>query len=128
MTQITEMFKPETLFSSENPFLKAAAKSHRLVFETFDQAAHLQLAFYHDLLGLNRKRFDSLYSDETAQERLSTHQDLATEFGKRTASLIGDMQDAVVNLQSSFSEAANDFVPAKAAGKPAAKAKKAKAA
>ena len=128
MTQFTDLLKPEIIFSRENPFLKAAGKSHRLAFETFDKAAHLQLAFYQDLLDLNRKRFESLYADEPLKDKFSTQQDLATEAGKRAAALIGDMQEVAVDLQSSFSDAANDFVAPKAAKKPASKAKKAKAA
>jgi hypothetical protein len=128
MTQITDMFKPEIMFSRENPFLKAAEKSHRLVFETFDKAAHLQLACFEDLLDLNRRRFESLYADEPLKEKLSTHQDLATEAGKRAAALIGDMQEAAVDLQSSFSDAASEFVSPKAVRKPASKSRKSKAA
>jgi len=28
MTQLTDLFNPETMFSSENPFLKTAKKTH----------------------------------------------------------------------------------------------------
>ena len=128
MTQFSDLFKPEIIFSRENPFLRAAEKSHRLAFETFDKAAHLQLAFYEDLLKLNRKRFESLYADKPLKDKFSTQQDLATETGKRAATLIGDMQEVAVDLQGSLSDAANEFVSPKPARKPASKAKKARAA
>ena len=126
MTEISNLFKPEIVFSRGNPFFKSAEKTHRLMFETFDKAAHLQLAFVEDLLDLNRKRFESLYSDEPLKDKLSAQQDLVTEAGKRTATLMGDMQEVAVNLQSNFSDAANDLVSPKGARKPAAKARKSK--
>ena len=128
MTKITDLFKPEVLFQKENPFLKAAEKAHRLFFESFDKTARLQLTFAEDLLDLNRNRFDALYAGDTLQDRISAHQELATEIGNRTATLAGDLQEVAVELQSSVSEAANDLVAPVATKASAAKAKKAKAA
>lgn len=116
MSKITDMFDLEDLFSKENPFLKSVEKTHGQIFESIDKTARLQLAFAGDLLDLNRKRFEALYTSDNLADAVSAHQDLATEIGKRTASLAGDLQEVVVDLQSSVSKA------------PAAKAKKAKAA
>jgi len=100
MTQFTDLFKPEILFSKENPFLKAAEKTHRLIFESFDKAARLQLTFAEDMLDLNRKRFDALYTDDTLLNKVSAQQDIATEFGKRTARWAGDLQEVTAAISS----------------------------
>ena len=123
MTLIADLFNPEVLFSKKNPFLKASEKMHRLIFESFDRTMHLQLTFAKDLLDLNRTRFNALYADDTLQDRISTHQDLATEMGKRTATWAGDLQEVAVELQSGFGEAANELL-FPAAGKAPAPGKK----
>ena len=131
MTLFTHLFNPEVLFSKKNPFLKASEKTHRLIFKSFDRTMRLQLAFAKDLLDLNRTRFNALYADDTLRDRISTHQDLATEMGKRTAIWAGDLQEVAVGLQSGFGEAANElfFPAAEKAPAPGKKpAKKAKAA
>ena len=131
MTLIAVLFNPEVLFSKKNPFLKASEKTHRIIFESFDRTMRLQLTFAKDLLDLNRTRFNALYADDTLQDRISTHQDLATEMGKRTAIWAGDLQEVAVELQSGFGEAANElfFPAAEKAPAPSKKpAKKAKAA
>jgi hypothetical protein len=115
MTQFTNLFK-------------VAEKTHRLIFESYDRAARLQLTFAEDLLDLNRKRFDALYADDTLLNKVSAQQDLVTEFGKRTATWAGDLQEVAVDLRGNISDAANDLVSPVAAKAPAAKAKKAKAA
>ena len=94
-------------------------------------AIPINLSFAKDLLDLNRTRFNALYADDTLQDRISTHQDLATEMGKRTAIWAGDLQEVAVELQSGFGEAANElfFPAAEKAPAPGKKsAKKAKAA
>jgi len=128
MTEISNLFKPEVIFSKENPFLKSAEKTHHLLFETFDKAARLQLDFAEDLLDLNRKRFDALYAGDNWQDKVSAQQDLATEIGKRAATWAGDLQEVAAELQNGVSEAANELVSPVAAKAPAKKAKKAKAA
>jgi len=95
MTQLTDLFNPEALFSSENPFLKTAKKTHLRFVDSFETAARLQLSFAEDLLNLNRKRIDALYAGESFAETVSAHQDLATEFGKRTATWAGDLKEVV---------------------------------
>ena len=130
MTQLSDLFSPEIMFSSENPFLKTAKKTHLQVADSFDKAARLQLSFAEDLLNLNRKRIDALYAGESFADTVSTHQDLATELGKRTATWAGDLKEVVVDLQSGVTGAANDMVsPAASETKAKApKSKKAKAA
>ena len=91
MTQFTDLFK-------------VAEKAHRLIFESYDKAARLQLTVAGDLLDLNRKRFDALYTDDTLLNKVSAQQDLATEFGKRTATWAGDLQEVAVDLRSGVSD------------------------
>jgi len=128
MTQFTDLFKPEALFSNENPFLKSVQKSHLLFAKSFDKAARLQLSFAEDLLEINRKRIDALYAGESFMDTVSAQQDIATEIGKRVAACAGDLQEMVVDFQSNVTGAANDLVSPATAKTPAAKGKKAKAA
>lgn len=128
MTQLADLFNPETLFSSETPFLKTAKKTHLQFVDSFEKAARLQLAFAEDLLILNRKRIGALYAGESFADSVSAHQDLATELGKRTATWAGDLKEVVVDLQSSVTGATNDLVSPAANEPRAAKSKKAKAA
>jgi len=125
MSQISEFFKPEVLFSRENPFLKSVEKSHRLVFETLDKTARLQLALAGDLLDLNRERFASLYERQTLSELFAAQQDLATELGKRAAQYAGDLQAVVSDIQAGAAEAANELGAAAKPRKTQAKSKKA---
>ena len=83
--------------------IKVAEKTHRLIFESFDKAARLQLTFAGDLLNLNRKRFDTLYADDTLLNKVSAQQDLATELGKRTVTWAGDLQEVAIDLRSNIS-------------------------
>ena len=82
---------------------KVAEKTHHLIFESFDKAARLQLAFAGDLLDLNRKRFEALYADDTVLNKVSAQQDLVTELGKRTVTWAGDLQEVAVDLRSNIS-------------------------
>ena len=125
MTQLTDLFNPEIMFSSENPFLKTAKKTHLQIADSFDKAARLQLSFAEDLLNLNRKRMDALYAGESFADTVSAHQDLATELGKRTATWAGDLKEVVVDLQSGVTGAASDLV-SPAANETRAKAPKSK--
>jgi hypothetical protein len=128
MTQFTDLFNPEIMFSSETPFLQTAKKTHLRIADSFDKAARLQLSFAEDLLNLNRKRIDALYAGESFADTVSAHQDLATELGKRTAAWAGDFKEVVVDLQSGVAGAANDLISPAANQTKAAKSKKAKAA
>ena len=125
MTQLTDLFNPEIMFSSENPFLKTAKKTHLQIADSFDKAARLQLSFAEELLNLNRKRMDALYAGESFADTVSAHQDLATELGKRTATWAGDLKEVVVDLQSGVTGAASDLV-SPAANETRAKAPKSK--
>jgi hypothetical protein len=126
MTQITDLFDLKILFSKENPLLKSAENTHRRIFETFDKTARLQLSFAEDLLELNRKRFEALYAGDSLLDKVTAHQDLATEIGKRTVTLAGDLQEIAVDLRSDVSDAANELISPVTAKTPAAKPRKAK--
>jgi hypothetical protein len=125
MNQLTDLFNPEIMFSSENSFLQTAKKTHLQFADSFDKAARLQLSFAEDLLNLNRKRIDALYAGESFADTVSAHQDLATELGKRTATWAGDLKEVVVDLQSGVTGAASDLV-SPAANETRAKAPKSK--
>lgn len=125
MSQFTDMFDIDTLFSRKNPIVESAGKMHRKIFETFDRTARLQLSFTEDLLDLNRKRFEALYAGNSLPEVVKAQQELVTEFGKRTATWVGDLQEVVVELQSDAGEAANEMVKPAARKTAAAKPKKA---
>ena len=109
MSQISEFFKPESFFSRDNLFLKSAEKSHRLVFETLDKTARLQLALAEDLLDLNRERFETLYARQSLTDLFTAQQNLATELGKRAARYAGDLQEVVNDIQAGAAEAANEL-------------------
>ena len=125
MSQIADYFKPEAFFSRDNPFLQSAGKTHRLVFETLDKTARLQLALAEDLLNLNRERFDTLYQRQSLGDLLAAQQNLAAELGKRAARYAGDLQGIVTDMQSGVGEAANEFAAGARPKKAAGKAKKA---
>ena len=130
MTQFTDFLKPEVLFSRENPFLKSAAAAHRMLFETMDRTARLQLAFAGDMLDLNRDRFELLYAGKPFAEALDAQQELVTRFGKRAARHVGELQEVAASMRERVTdaafEAAND--PNRGAGRAAGSAKSRKAA
>jgi hypothetical protein len=106
MSGIIDMFDPEVLFSKENPFLKYSGKTHHLIFEAFDKTARLQLSYMEDLVNMNRKRFHGLYAGDSLPDKITAHQQLATEMGKRTATWAGDLQEVIIDLQSGAIDAA----------------------
>ena len=108
MTQLSDYFKPETLFSMENPLLKSAEAAHRLMFDTFDRTARAQLRFAEDLLDLNRDRFELLYAGKSFSETLDAQQELIAELGKRTVDLAGDLREAATSMFGRASDAAMD--------------------
>jgi len=126
MNQVFDFFKPEALFSSDNPFIQSASKSHQLFAESFDKAARAQLALAGDLLDLNRKRLESLYDSNSAADKLTAQQAIVTEAGNLTSEWAAGVQDIVTEYQSGVSESANellDLVAQKPAKKSARKAK-----
>jgi hypothetical protein len=125
MTKISEFLNPETLFSRENPFLKSAEATHRLVFETLDKTARLQLSFAEDLLEINRERFVSIYASESVSDFIAAQQNLVAQLGKRAARYAGDLKEVVSDVQAGATEAANEYAAAPAPKKPAPKSKKA---
>lgn len=130
MTQFTDYFKPEVLFSRENPFLKPVAVTHRAIFDTLDKAARVQLAFAEDLLDMNRERFELLYAGKSFTETLDAQQDLITDLSRRTAQYAGDLQDIATSLGSGLTEVATDAAndTAKGAGRKSGSTKSKKAA
>jgi hypothetical protein len=124
MSQLPDFFNPENFFSRDNLFLKSAEKTHRLIFETLDRTARVQLAFAGDLLDINRERFESLYARQSLGDLFTAQQNLASELGKRTAKYAGDLQEVASNMQAGAAEAANEL-GAGAPRKPAARSKKA---
>lgn len=125
MSQLNEFFKPEALFSRDNPFLKSVEKSHRLVFEALDKTARLQLELAEDLLDMNRSRFDSLYKHESFTDVLADQQNLAAELGERAKRYAEDLQEVFGEVQAEVTEAANEFAAEAKPRKSAPKSKKA---
>ena len=121
MATFTDYLKTDKFFSRDNPLLKAAENGHRMLFESFDTAARLQVAFAADLLDLNRERFDSLYTGASLQEALEAQRDLVLEVGKRAARHVGDLSEVFAFTALDLTDAANEQ---RAAG---ARPKKAKA-
>lgn len=111
MSQLPDFFSPEKLFSRDNPILKSAEKTHRLIFETLDRSARVQIAFAEDLLEINRERFESLYARQSLTDLFTAQQNLATELGKRTAKYAGDLQEVAGSLQTGVADAANEMAP-----------------
>ena len=128
MTQFTDFFKPEVLFSRENPILKSAETVHRLAFDTFDQAARAQLRLADSMLDLNRERFELLYAGKSFTETLDAQQELMAEFGKCAVDYAGDLREAATSMFGQASDAALDAANDLAAKPEAASAKKKKAA
>ena len=124
MSQVSQFFKPETFFSRENPFLKSAEKTHRLVFESYDKTARLQLAMAEDLLDLNRERYEAFYACQSLSDLFTAQQNLVAELGERTARYAGDLKDVVTDIQAGAAEAANEFGPAAKPAKASARSKK----
>jgi hypothetical protein len=84
---------------------------HHRIFEAFDSTVRVQLSLVGDLLDLNRKRFETLYAGTGLMDKISVHQDLATELGKRTATWAGDLQEVAFNFYSGAWDAVNNRVP-----------------
>ena len=110
MNNIFENFKPEALFSSENPFFKSTQKTHTLFSKAFDKTARMQLAFAEELLDLNKKRFASLYTGASVQDTIANHQELMTEAGSRASALADEFQQVATDLQAGVTDAANEWI------------------
>lgn len=130
MNNLFDNFKPEALFSTENPFIKSAQKTHTLFANAFDQTARMQLAFGEELLDLNKKRFASLYAGQSASDTVTVQQDLIVEAGNRASDLAEEFQKVATNFQAGLTEAASEWVSVASeavtdAAKPAKATKKA---
>lgn len=110
MNNLFDNFKPEAIFSAENPFLKSARKTHGLFAEAFDKTARMQLAFAEDLLDLNKKRFASLYAGKSAQDTIATQQELLTAAGNRTFAVADELQKVSTVLKTGITDAANEWM------------------
>ncbi len=110
MNNVFENFKPEALFSAENPFFKSAQKTHTLFAAAFDKTARMQLAFGEELLDLNKKRFASLYAGASVQDTIANHQELMTEAGDRASALADEFQQVATDLQAGITNAANEWI------------------
>lgn len=110
MNNLFDNFKPEAIFSADNPFVKSAQKTHTLIADAFDKTARMQLAFGEELLNLNKKRFASLYAGNSVQDTLATQQDLITEAGNRASNLADEFQKVATDFQAGVTEAANEWV------------------
>jgi len=110
MNKPFENFKPEVIFSTDNPFFKSAQKTHRLIFDAFDKTARMQLAFGEQMLDLNKRRFNSLYAGKSAQDTLATQQDLLVEAGQRASTLSDDFQKVATDFQTGITGIASEWV------------------
>ncbi len=108
MALFNDYLNTEKLLSRDNPLLKAAESGHRLVFQSFDTAARMQLAFAADLLDLNRDRFDALYNGASLQETFEAQRDLALEVGKRAARHVGELSEIFAFAALDLTDAANE--------------------
>lgn len=109
MSTLNDYFKPETLFSRDNPFLKSAEKTHQLIFGALDKTARLQLAFAEDLLDINGQRYQSLYQQQSFTGLFEAQRELMTRLGERASHYAGELREVVSSLQTDVTEAANDF-------------------
>jgi len=130
MNNLFENFKPEAIFSAENPFVKSAQKTHTLFAKAFDDTARMQLAFGEELLDLNKKRFAGLYAGNSASETLTAQQDLIVEAGNRASALADEFQKVATGFQADLTEAASEWTSVASeavtdAAKPAKATKKA---
>ena len=126
MSMLNDYFKPETLFSRDNPFVKSAERTHQLIFGALDKTARLQLAFAEDMLDINRERYESLYQRQTFSEMVEAQRKLATDLGERASHYVGELRDVFSSVQSDVTDAANDLgaeVKSKATKAKATKAK-----
>lgn len=109
MSELSDYFKPETLFSRDNPYLKSAEKTHRLIFGALDKTARVQLAFAEDLLDINRDRLQSLYQQKSVTDWFEVQRKLLTELGERATQYASELRDVVSSVQADATEAANDL-------------------
>ena len=109
MSTLNDYFKPESLFSRDNPFLKSAEKTHQLIFGALDKTARLQLAFAEDLLDINSERYQSLYQQQSFSGLFEAQRELMTKLGERASHYAGELREVVSSLQTDVTDAANDL-------------------
>ena len=109
MSELSDYFKPETLFSRDNPYLKSVEKTHQLIFGALDKTARIQLDFAEDLLDINRERFESFYRHQSITDLYEAQRKLVTELGERATRYAGELREVVSSMQADATEAANDL-------------------
>jgi hypothetical protein len=110
MNNIFNQFNAEEVFSTDNPLIKTARKTHSLFATAFDKTARMQLAFGEELLDLNKKRFAALYAGDSLQDTIASHQDLVNEAGNRATDLNDEIQKVASELQTGILGAANEWL------------------
>lgn len=109
-------FAPEVLFSADNPVWQAASKVHRGLAESFDTAARANLALASDLLDLNRRRVEELYSGKPISDQLQTQADIVLESGQRFAAWGDELREVASACRTVIADVASEVTeqPAKA--------------
>lgn len=108
MALFTDFLNAEKLYSRDNPLLKATEAGHRMLFESLDNAARLNIAFAVDLLDLNRERFQSFYGGASLKATLEAQRDLALEMGQRTVRHAGELAEVIAATALDLTNAANE--------------------
>jgi hypothetical protein len=106
---------PEALFSADNPVIRATTKVHRGLFEALDSSARANLSLASDLLGLNRKRIEQLYTGKPLTEQLQSQADILFETGQRFAAWSDELREAAAAFRSSVTELGTEWLEQPAA-------------
>jgi hypothetical protein len=108
-------FAPEVLFSADNPVWQATTKVHRSLVESFDTAARANLALASDLLDLNRRRVEELYSGKPISDQLQAHADIVLESGQRFSAWGEELREVATACRAVFADVASEVAeqPAK---------------
>jgi hypothetical protein len=99
VADLSRLFDPAVFFSASNPLLESTQKRHRALFEALDRAARLQISLAEQMVDLNRKRFEGLYSGGSLRDILALQQELAVEAGQSVARCAGDLAEVAVDLR-----------------------------
>lgn len=115
------------LFSTDNPFFQQSLRMHKLAADTFDLVARSQVELMQDLVNINRARFEALHASASVSDAMNVQHQATREVGEKVIAhgeevinIIGDAQNAVVDVASDWTEQAQE-----SAKKATTKAKKA---
>lgn len=103
-------FAPEVLFSADNPAWQAAGKVHRGLVESFDSAARAHLALASDLLDLNRRRIEELYSGKPLSDQLQSQADILIESGQRFSAWSEELREVASSCREAIVDVASEVV------------------